>query len=79
MCHPEKKLKEFYTKYNMSFLIHLMKFCKTHAPGRKIAVFIVSPILAKKGVDYDDLFIKCFAGALFVWDGFWLIAKNKPI
>jgi hypothetical protein len=56
----------------------LMKFCKKHAPGRKIAVFVVSPILAKKGIDYEDTFIKVFAGALFLWDGFWLVAKNTP-
>jgi hypothetical protein len=39
---------------------------------------VVSPILAKKGFDYEDTFIKVFAGALFLWDGFWLIAKNTP-
>ena len=61
----------------MAFLTSLMKFCKMHAPGRKVAVFVVSPVLAKKGHDYDDTFIKWFAGALFIWDGFWLIAKNS--
>ena len=44
-------------------------------PGRVVAVFIVSPILAKKGRDYEDFFITSFAFALFIWDGFWLIAK----
>jgi hypothetical protein len=39
-------------------------------------VFVVSPILAKKGQEYDDTFIKTFSVALFLWDGFWILFKN---
>jgi len=61
----------------VAFVKTLMHFCKTHAPGRKLAVFVVSPILAKKGIDYEDTFIKVFAGALFLWDGFWLMVRTS--
>jgi hypothetical protein len=43
-----------------------------------VAVFIVSPILAKKGNQYDDVFIKAFSVTLFLWDGFWILFK-KPV
>ena len=45
----------------------------TDQPGRVVAVFVVSPILARKGFEYDDAFIKAFAAALFVWDLAWLL------
>jgi len=48
---------------------------KTDQPGRVIAVFVISPILAKKGIEYKDNFISVFAAALFTWDLFWLIMK----
>jgi len=41
-------------------------------------VFVVSPTLALKGVQYEDNFIKTFSGLLFAWDLFWLMFK-KPI
>jgi hypothetical protein len=47
-------------------------------PGRFVAVFVVSPVLARKGIEYDDFFIKSFSVALFLWDGFWILFK-KPV
>lgn len=44
-------------------------------PGRIIAVFIISPILAYKGIKYKDWFILIFAFVLFCWDLYWLICK----
>ena len=46
-------------------------------PGRFIAVFVVSPVLAYKGfVVYDDTFIKAFSVVLFAWDLWWLIMRE---
>ena len=48
---------------------------KTDQPGRVLAVFVIAPTLAKKGIDYNDIFITVFSITLFTWDLFWLIAK----
>jgi len=45
----------------------------TDQPGRYIAVFVISPILAKKGYEYKDIFIQLFSLLLFTWDLFWII------
>jgi hypothetical protein len=45
----------------------------TDQPGRYIAVFVISPILAKKGFEYNDIFIQLFSLLLFTWDLFWII------
>ena len=45
-------------------------------PGRVIAVFVVSPVLAHKGfVVYQDVFLQTFSVVLFVWDLWWLLRK----
>lgn len=46
---------------------------QTDQPGRIVAVFIVSPILASKAVAYGDAFIGSFSLALFAWDLYWLV------
>jgi hypothetical protein len=46
----------------------------TDQPGRILAVFIISPILAYKGIIYDDWFIFIFAVILYAWDLYWLLA-----
>ena len=51
----------------------------TDQPGRVVAVFVVSPILAHKGMMYDDAFIKAFAVALFCWDLWWLMARPARV
>jgi hypothetical protein len=48
---------------------------RTDQPGRVVAVFVVAPILARKGIEYDDAFIKAFAAVLFAWDLYWLLAR----
>ena len=49
---------------------------KTDQPGRVIAVCVVSPLLAYKGIMYDDTFIKGFSILLFSWDLWWIVAKH---
>jgi hypothetical protein len=51
-------------------------FCNDQ-PGRLIAVFLIAPILFLKGINYDDLFIFCFAIILFLWDLYYIIF-TKP-
>ncbi len=43
-------------------------------PGRIVAVFVVSPILAHKSFAYSDPFLGAFAAALFAWDLWWLLS-----
>ena len=47
----------------------------TDQPGRVVAVFVVSPVLAVKGARYDDAFITAFSVALFAWDLWWLLRQ----
>jgi hypothetical protein len=54
------------------------KLIRTDQPGRLAAVFVVSPILAKKGWQYNDKFIQAFSVLLFTWDLYWLI-MHPPI
>ena len=49
----------------------------TDQPGRVLACFVIAPILAIKGVEYNDNFIKGFSILLFSWDLWWLVCK-KP-
>ena len=52
-----------------------MTLAVTDQPGRVFAVFVVSPILLRKGLLYRDAFILAFAVALFCWDLYWLLCK----
>lgn len=45
----------------------------TDQPGRVLAVFVLSPIIAWKAYCYSDWFLAVFAFALFAWDLMWLI------
>ena len=45
-------------------------------PGRIAAVFIVSPILAHKGILYDDRVLTAFSIVLFAWDLWWLLSAS---
>ena len=51
-----------------------MNILNTDQPGRILAVFFIAPILAFKGLKYDDWFIFVFALILFAWDLYWLVA-----
>ena len=42
-------------------------------PGRIVAIFVISPILAIKAVKYEDWFIFIFALILFGWDLYWIL------
>jgi hypothetical protein len=48
----------------------------TDQPGRILAVFVISPILLWKGLQYKDWFIILFAVVLFGWDLYWLLMKE---
>jgi hypothetical protein len=48
-------------------------------PGRFVAVFVVSPILAYKGIAYDDLFLQVFSALLFAWDLWWLVSAAPRV
>lgn len=54
----------------------MLKYFKTDQPGRVIAVFVISPLLAYKGYIYKDIFISSFAVTLFIWDIYWM--KKPP-
>jgi hypothetical protein len=51
------------------------RIARTDQIGRVVAVFVVSPVLAYKGVVYDDAFIRAFSVVLFAWDLWWLVAR----
>lgn len=56
-----------------SVFVVAKRVIRTDQPGRVVAVFVVSPILAKKGLDYGDNFIQAFSVLLFTWDFYWLL------
>lgn len=68
------------TQYHMmkraiSIFVVAKNIIRTDQPGRILAVFLVSPILAYKGIQYQDAFIKAFSLTLFSWDLYWLMMK----
>ena len=56
-------------------LVPIMNIVRTDQPGRVVAVTIIAPVLAHKGIHYHDTFITGFAVVLFVWDLYWLTCK----
>lgn len=59
-----------------------MNILNSDQPGRILAVFIISPILAYKGLIYDDWFLYIFGVILCAWDFYWILAyppKTSPI
>ena len=53
------------------------RYISTDQPGRVVACFIVAPVLAQKGLYYEDRFIVSFSVLLFAWDMYWLM-KHPP-
>ena len=45
----------------------------TDQPGRIFAVFVFSPLLILKGIQYDDLLLHCLGASLLTYDLFWLV------
>ena len=56
-------------------MTNVKKLSRSDQPGRVVAVFVVSPVLAFKGIAYNDAFIEAFAASLFLWDLWWLLAR----
>lgn len=44
----------------------------TDQPGRVLAIFIFSPLILCKGINYEDKFLILFALLLFFWELLWL-------
>lgn len=80
MLHDQlsKTLYSLVQKRKSVFVEASRRIIRTDQPGRVVAVFVVSPILAYKGIMYDDHFIKGFSFLLFSWDLWWLVMK-KPV
>ncbi len=53
----------------------LLRACCSDQPGRVFAVLVAAPVLMRKGLEYDDAFLKGFAAALFAWDLYWLLCR----
>jgi len=44
----------------------------TDQPGRVLAIFIFSPLILCKGINYEDKFLILFSLLLFFWELLWL-------
>lgn len=61
--------------FNRIKLTHTPMRIPTDQPGRFIAVFVFSPLLIYKAIEYNDHFIGLFAVCLWTWDSYWILYR----